>query len=150
MNTAITPSMGQKNWLKLIILSILWGGSFFFVEIVLTALPPLTIVLMRVMLAAIALWIIVLIRGNPIPRSLKLWGNFLSIGVLNNVLPFSLIVWGQTYISAGLASILNATTPLFMVIVAGLLLRDEKPTVNKWVGVVIGFVGIIVMANTVE
>ena len=142
---AKTHSMSSNSWAALIILSILWGGSFFLVEIALTALPPLTIVLTRVMLASVALWSIVLFRGSSIPRSLKMWGSFLVMGLLNNIFPFSLIVWGQTYISAGLASILNATTPLFTIVVAGLLLHDEKPTANKWMGVAIGFAGIVIM-----
>ena len=137
--------MGIKEWFMLIILSILWGGSFFFVEIAVSELPPLTIVLVRVALAAVALWLFILVTGISVPSSLAVWGNFLVMGLLNNVLPFSLIVWGQTHIASGLASILNATTPLFTVLVASALLQDEKITKNKFVGVVIGFFGTVVM-----
>ena len=144
-NVSLSHVMSGSNWAALVVLSILWGGSFFLIEIALTALPPLTIVLARVTLAAVALWSIVLIRGSSVPKSLKSWGSFLVMGLLNNIFPFSLIVWGQTHISAGLASILNATTPLFTVVVAGLLLHDEKPTANKWIGVAIGFAGIVIM-----
>ena len=105
----------------LVTLSILWGGSFFFVGVVVAELPPLTIVALRVGLAAITLWIIVLFMGLSLPKSPNVWVAFLIMGLLNNVIPFSLIVWGQTQIASGLASVLNATTPLFGVIVVGFL-----------------------------
>ena len=137
--------MGIKDWLLLILLSILWGGSFFFIELAVAELPPFTIVWARVALAAITLWSFVLVLGLPVPRSFAVWGSFLVMGLLSNVLPFSLIVWGQTHIASGLASLLNATTPLFTVLVAGALLADEQTTKNKIVGVAIGFLGTVVM-----
>ncbi|MEW5251366.1 DMT family transporter [Microbulbifer discodermiae] len=145
MNSPISASMGTKEWFMLIILSILWGGSFFFIEIAVSELPTLVIVLTRVSLAAIALWIFVLIARIRVPRTPSIWASFLTMGLLNNVLPFSLIVWGQIHIASGLASILNATTPLFTVLIASTFLRDEKATRNKLAGVVIGFIGTVVM-----
>lgn len=129
----------------LILLSMLWGGSFFFVGIVVTDLPPLTIVALRVGIAAITLWIIALMIGLRPPKELRVWGAFLGMGLLNNVVPFALIVWGQTQIASGLASILNAATPIFAVLVAGMLLPDERVTPLKLAGVGIGFVGVVVM-----
>ena len=145
MNNSINSTMGAREWAMLLTLSVLWGGSFFFVGVAVTALPPLTIVLMRVGLAALALWGVVAALGLRPPKSAKIWIAFFGMGVLNNVIPFSLIVWGQTQIASGLASILNATTPLFTVVVAGFLLADERMTANKIVGVVIGFAGAVVM-----
>ena len=104
--------MGPVEWLLLVTLSVLWGGSFFFAKVALAELPPFTVVLARVALAALALLLIVLASGQRLPRSPRLWGAFLVMGALNNLIPFSLIVWGQTEIASGLASILNATTPL--------------------------------------
>lgn len=132
----------------LVALSVLWGGSFFFVEVAVAVLPPLTIVFLRVGLAAIALWIFAFVTGLRPPRDPRIWSAFFLMGLLNNVVPFSLIVWGQTGIGAGLASILNATTPLFTVIVAGTLLSDERITSIKILGVIIGFVGVIVMIGS--
>lgn len=129
----------------LITLSILWGGSFFFVEVVVTELPPLTIVLLRVGLAAIALWIIASLIGLRPPTSARIWIAFLIMGMINNVIPFSLLVWGQTHIASGLAAILNATTPLFTVIVAGVFLTDEHITIPKLAGVAFGLIGVILM-----
>jgi drug/metabolite transporter (DMT)-like permease len=132
-------------WAMLIVLSMLWGGSFFFVGVVVTDLPPLTIVALRVGIAAITLWIIALMIGLRPPKELRVWGAFLGMGLLNNVVPFALIVWGQTQIASGLASIFNAATPIFAVVVAGILLPDERVTPLKLVGVGIGFVGVVVM-----
>lgn len=145
MTSSINHSMNSKVWAMLILLSILWGGSFFFVGVVVNDLPPLTIVTLRVGIAAFTLWGIAMMLGLRPPKSLKVWGAFLGMGLLNNVIPFALIVWGQTQIASGLASILNAATPIFTVVVAGILLPDERPTPLKLFGVVLGFVGVVVM-----
>ncbi|RDE19180.1 DMT family transporter [Motiliproteus coralliicola] len=137
--------MGAQEWALLILLSVLWGGSFFFVGVAVTELPPLTIVTLRVALAAAALWGIALAMGLRPPTSAKVWLAFAGMGLLNNAIPFALIVWGQTQIASGLASILNATTPLFTVVVAGLLLPDERATPLKLLGVALGFIGVVVM-----
>ena len=147
MLAAVNTIMNRREWAMLVTLSVLWGGSFFFAEIALKSLPPLTIVTLRVGLAAITLWLVVLALKLPIPNSPPIWIAFFTMGLLNNVLPFSLIVWGQSQISSGLAAILNATAPLFGVIVAGILLRDESATPLKITGVVIGFAGVIVMMD---
>jgi len=145
MKSSINTSMGAREWAMLLTLSVLWGGSFFFVEVVISELPPLTIVFLRVALAAVALWLFAIVIGLRPPMTIEAWTAFLIMGLLNNVIPFTLIVWGQTHIASGLASILNATTPLFTVIVAGILLADERTTPMKLIGVIIGFVGVILM-----
>jgi drug/metabolite transporter (DMT)-like permease len=145
MASSIKGSMGPCEWAMLLILSVLWGGSFFFVGVIVDDLPPLTIVTLRVGLAAITLWCIALALGLRPPGSAKVWNAFLGMGLLNNVIPFVLIVWGQTQIASGLASILNATTPLFTVVAAGMLLPDERATPLKLTGVAIGFVGVVVV-----
>lgn len=143
--TEITKTMGPAQWTTLVVLSVLWGGSFFFAEIALTALPPFTIVWLRVTLAAAALHLFLLARGTPVPYDPRLWGAFLVMGLINNVVPFSLLVWGQTQIASGLASILNATTPIFTVLVAHALTRDEKLTGGSVAGVLFGFAGVAAM-----
>lgn len=145
MTPSINSSMGLREWVMLITLSILWGGSFFFVGVAVADLPPLTIVTLRVGLAALTLWCIALAAGLRPPKRLGVWAAFLRIGVLNNVIPFTLIVWGQTQIASGVASILNAATPIFTVIVASILLPDERATPLKLAGVVTGFIGVVVM-----
>jgi drug/metabolite transporter (DMT)-like permease len=145
--SSINTDMGTREWLMLITLSVLWGGSFFFVGVAVTELPTLTIVTLRVGLAAVTLWVIALIMGLQPPKSIKIWLSFIAMGLLNNVIPFSFIVWGQAHIASGLASVLNATTPLFGVVVAGLLLADERATPMKLVGVVVGFIGVVMMVG---
>lgn len=138
-------SMGAVEWGMLVGLSLLWGGSFLFNGILVHELPPFTIVTARVALAAIALHVIVRVTGHSMPRDRQAWLAFFGMGFLNNVIPFLLIVWGQTHIASGLASILNATTPLFGVVVAHLLTSDEKMTGNRLVGVIVGFAGVALM-----
>ncbi len=138
-------SMGAVEWSMLVGLSILWGGSFLFNGILVRELPPFTIVTARVALAAVALHVIVRATGHAMPRDRKTWLAFFGMGFLNNVIPFLLIVWGQTHIASGLASILNATTPLFAVVVAHFLTEDEKMTGNRLIGVIFGFVGVALM-----
>jgi len=138
-------SMTPYEWYLLTILSIVWGGSFFFVGVAVDALPPLTIVALRVSLATFALLVVVYFAGLRMPASLKVWMAFIFMGFLNNALPFTLIVWGQRHIASGLASILNATTPLFTIVAAHFLTKDEKMTNNKIMGVIIGFAGVVIM-----
>lgn len=141
----ISRTMGPAQWTTLVILSILWGGSFFFAEVALAALPPFTIVLLRVGLAALALHVFLLATGARMRFDARLWGAFLVMGLINNVVPFSLLVWGQTQIASGLASILNAMTPIFTILVAHFLTSDEKMTGGRLAGVTIGFAGVAVM-----
>lgn len=138
-------SMKPTEWGMLILLSIFWGGSFFFVEIALRDFQPFTLVFLRVTLAALILIAVVYIRGQRMPASLRVWGAFLIMGALNNAIPFSLIVWGQTRIDSGVASILNATTPIFTVLLAHMLTSDERLTLKKFIGVLIGFLGVYIM-----
>jgi drug/metabolite transporter (DMT)-like permease len=143
--TTLNKTMGSLEWLLLIILSILWGGSFFFVGVAVKALPPLTIVVLRVGLAALALNLVVRVSGLQMPREWPLWKAFFGMGLLNNMIPFCLIVWGQTHIASGLASIFNATTPLFTVLVAHAFTKDEKLTGGRLSGILVGFAGVAVI-----
>ncbi len=145
MSETANRTMGLHNRGLIIILSILWGGSFFFVGVAVQEIPPLTIVLCRVTLASIILLTIVFLKGDKMPSTLALWGGFIVMGALNNLIPFSLIVWGQTHIESGLASILNGTTPIFSVILAHFLTKEERLTTNRVSGVLIGWVGVAVL-----
>src|SRR5579871_716905 len=112
------PAMGMREWTMLLALSVLWGGSFFFNGVAVRELPSFTLVWLRVATAAVALLAVMLLTGRRAPIEPRLWLAFLAMGLLNNALPFALIVWGQHRITSGLASILNATTPMFTVLVA--------------------------------
>jgi drug/metabolite transporter (DMT)-like permease len=137
--------MGPAEWALLLTLSILWGGSFFFAKVALAGLPPFTVVFGRVALAALALNGVVFASGRRMPTSARVWGAFAAMGILNNLVPFSLIVWGQTRIASGLASVLNATTPLFTAVLAHFLTRDERLTPGRLGGVLAGLTGVAVM-----
>lgn len=141
----MNKTMGKTEWIMLMALSVLWGGSFLFVGIAVSDIPPLTIVLVRVLLSAIALHVILKAMGYKFPTDKTILSAFLIMGLLNNAIPFSLIAYGQSHIASGLASILNATTPIFTVIVAHFLTTDEKLTGRKIAGVLIGFFGVAVM-----
>ncbi len=139
--------MGREAWILLIALSVLWGGSFFFAAYAVREVPPLTLVLARVSLAAIALIGFACLTGLRLPSDLKTWRSFFIMGLLNNCIPFSLIFWGQIYIASGLASIFNATTPLFTVVLVHFLTRDEKLTPARVFGVVCGIIGVAIMVG---
>jgi len=142
--TADDTRIDARDWSLLGLLSVLWGGSFFFNGVVLRELPPLTLVLLRVALASIILLPLLWIYRIDFPRSVRGWKPFFAIGLLNNVLPFSLIVVGQTTIPSGLASILNATTPLFTVVVMAAA-GEEKLHLRRIAGVIVGLIGVVIL-----
>lgn len=143
--TPVKERMGPLEWAMLLALAVVWGGSFFFNGIAVRELPVFTVVVSRVVLAALILLAVMRWRGEAMTRNLRVWRAFFIMGLLNNAIPFSLIVWGQQHIGSGVASILNASTPLFTVIFAHILTKDEPMTKGKFVGVMIGFVGVTVM-----
>ena len=136
--------MRGTDWLLLWTLSLLWGGSFLFVELALVGLTPLTIVWVRVALAAVLLAAVLRLSGQALPGR-QVWPALLVMGLLNNAIPFTLIVTAQTGITGALASVLNATTPIFTVLVAHFATRDERLTGAKLAGVGLGFGGVVVM-----
>jgi drug/metabolite transporter (DMT)-like permease len=145
MTVAGIGKMGLKEWALLIGLSVIWGGSFFFNKVAVGEMPPLTVVFGRVALGAMGLWILVYALGHRMPALGRTWGAFLVLGFMNNLVPFTLIVWGQSQIASGLASILNATTPLFAVFVAHIFTSDERMTPGKVSGVLLGLAGVAVL-----
>jgi len=142
---AQAPAMGGREWAMLLALAVLWGGSFFFNAVAVRDLPSFTLVWLRVAVAAVALLGVLRLLGHGMPTAGRVWAAFFGMGLLNNVVPFALIVWGQHHIASGLASILNATTPLFTVLVAHLLTSDERLTSLKAAGVAVGFAGAVFM-----
>ena len=139
--------MSLRVWIWLVSLSVLWGGSFFFAKVAVAEFRPLTVVFGRVALAAFALNLSLWLTGHSLFRRETPWAAFMIMGLLNNMIPFSLIFWGQTQVASGLASILNATTPLFALVVAHLATRDEKMNAAKLVALLIGFAGVTVLVG---
>lgn len=142
---AIPHRINAADWARLFLLGLIWGGSFFFAKIAVAEIPPLTLVLFRVAIAALALHIYLAARGISFALALPYAGSFFVLALVNNVIPFSLMFAGQTAIGAGLASVLNATTPFWTVIVANMLTADEKLTWNKMAGILLGIAGAAVM-----
>ena len=137
-------SISARAWGLMALLAVLWGAVFLSVRIALDESPPMTVVAHRVGWASVVLWAYVFARRMPLPRGARVWIGFAGMGLLNNVIPFSLMAWGQLYIPSGLTSIFNATTAIFGVLVASLLLADERLTRRKAIGVVIGFAGVVI------
>lgn len=137
--------MDRTAWIMLLALAAVWGGSFFFAEVALGEVPPLTITLHRVFWTIPILAVIVAMKRIPVPRKPRVWLGYLGMGALNNAIPFSLIFWGQVQIESGLASILNGTTAMFGAVVAGVFLADERLTARKLAGAALGLCGVAVI-----
>lgn len=137
-------TLSSRAWAELTLLACIWGGSFLAIRTALDEIGPLTVVLHRTVWAMLVLWIIVALRRTPLPRDKRIWGAFLVMGVLNNVIPFSLMAWGQLFVPTGLTSIFNAATAVFGIVVAALVFADERLTSRKLLGVGLGFVGVII------
>jgi drug/metabolite transporter (DMT)-like permease len=132
-------------WAELALLALIWGASFFSIAVALREMGPLTAVWHRVFWAALILWVVAAARGLRPPRDLTLWRDFAAMGLLNNVIPFSLMAWGQTRIETGLVAIFNAATAIFGALVAAALLREERLTRRRALGIGLGFAGVVLM-----
>jgi len=141
----IRAQMNGSDWLIMLVLAVIWGGAFFFIGVAVRHVPPMTYVWLRVTIAAVALWIFVKARGGSLDLPRQVWGSIVLLAILNNALPFTLFGWGQTHIASGLASILNATTPIWGVLVAHFFTVDERMTSRKIAGVLLGFGGVATM-----
>lgn len=139
-----TQRMSYLVWAEMALLALIWGGSFLAIRTALDEISVLASVTHRVMWAAVILWGVVLIRGHGVPRAPRVWGAFLVMGCLNNVIPFSLMAWGQLTIETGLTAILNATTAIWGVLVAAAVFKDERLSWTRAGGVLLGFSGVVV------
>jgi drug/metabolite transporter (DMT)-like permease len=137
-------SLSPRAWAELGLLSLLWGASFLSIRTTLDEVPVLTSVAHRVVWAAVALWLVVIVTRTPLPKRARVWGALLVMGMLNNVIPFTLMAWGQLHIETGLAAILNAATAVWGTLIAAAVFRDERLTVRKAAGVALGFGGVAV------
>ena len=137
--------MTIREWALIGLLSVFWGSSFFFMKFAVAEIPPLTIMAARISIAAVFLLIVSAVRRENLPNTWKNWGEFLIMGLLSNVIPFSLIIWGLQYIDSSLGSLLNATTPIFSVILVSILTKDDQLTPNRIIGVITGWFGVAVL-----
>ena len=137
-------SLSGRAWAEMLVLSLIWGGSFLSIRIALDEISPLMSIAHRVTWAMLVLWVVVAVMRIPLPQNPRIWFAFLVMGLLNNVIPFVLMAWGQLHIESGLTSILNAFTAVVGVVMAALFFSDERLTPRKIIGVVLGFFGVAV------
>jgi drug/metabolite transporter (DMT)-like permease len=141
----IRTQMNRGDWLILLALALIWGSAFFFISVAVHAIAPLTYVWLRLTIASAGLWLFLWWKGDRIALPRSVWGSIILLALLNNAIPFALFGWGQTHIASGLASILNATTPIWGVVVAHVFTRDERMSPRKIGGVLLGFGGVATM-----
>jgi drug/metabolite transporter (DMT)-like permease len=141
----INQEMTGREWGILLFLAVIWGGAFLFIGIAVRDVEPLTYVWLRLTIAALAMWLFLKFTGGRLGLPREVWGSILLLALLNNALPFTLFGWGQTHIASGLASILNATTPIWGVLVAHFFTADERMNPRKIAGVLLGFGGVATM-----
>lgn len=142
--------VSAKAWALLGLLSFIWGASFLFIELALLAMGPVTLVFFRVLVGGLTLAIILMMRLRRLPKSFSFWFGVFVMGFLNNVLPFTLISYGQVSITGGMASIINANTAFFGVIVAAIFIADERLNWHRFLGVLIGICGVIAVVGPAE
>jgi len=141
----IRAVMNRSDWTILLALAVIWGGAFLFISVAVSEVPPLTYVWLRLSIAALALWLFLRSRGGGFALPGSAWPAIVALALVNTVVPFTLFGWGQTQIASGLASILNATTPIWGVVVAHLFTSDERLTPRKLAGILLGFGGVALM-----
>jgi len=141
----INQQMVGREWGILLFLAVIWGGAFMFIGVAVRHVEPLTYVWLRLTIAAGAMFLFLKLKGHKLDLPREVWGSILLLALLNNALPFTLFGWGQTHIASGLASILNATTPIWGVLVAHFFTQDERMTPRKIAGVMLGFAGVATM-----
>ena len=139
--------MGNLEWGLLLLLSVIWGASYLFIRIAAQAVPPLTATFARVVVAAMVLGLALVLTRTAPPRTWTAWRDYLVMGFLNNVIPFSLIFWSQQHVGAGLASVFNATSPFWGLVIAHLWTTDEKLRANKFAGVLVGIAGVAILVG---
>lgn len=137
--------MKARDWLVFVLLGLTWGSSFFWIKIALEEIGPFLLVALRLLFGAATLALVVLVRRPALPRQWRFWTGVALIGFTNTALPFILISWGEQYIDSGVASILNGTTPLWTLIIAHFFIVEERITAQKLIGLLVGFVGIVVL-----
>ena len=137
--------MKIKQLMMLVLLAGLWGPSFLFIKVAVETIPPITLVLGRVSMAAVLLWIYLRLQGGQLPRDRRIWRHLAVIALIHNAIPFVLFSWSEQYIDSAIASILNGTTPLFTIVLAHFFTTDDHLTPAKLTGAMIGFGGLILL-----
>jgi len=137
--------MKLREWGAFILLGLVWGSSFLWIKVAVQEIGPVTLVALRLLIGSIGLLAVGLIWRPSFPRESKVWLALLLIGITNTVIPFVLISWGEVYIDSGVAAIVNGTVPLFTILIAHVFLHDDRITMVRGFGLLMGFVGVVVL-----
>lgn len=139
--------MKTKHWIVFITLGIIWSSSFLWIKIAVQEVGPITLVAYRVLFGLLFGLIVVFFQRAPWPRTVKIWFPILLLGIVNVAIPFFLISWGEQVIDSAVAAILDSTVPLFTIVIAHFLLHDDKMTVSKVLGLLLGFAGVVILMS---
>ncbi len=145
MISAMAARPTARDWMLFGLISFFWGSSYLFIKIGVETMPPLTLIAGRLFFGTLVLGAALLIVRSPLPRQRSVYAKLVFMACVNIVIPFSLITWGEQYIDSSLAAILQATTPLFTIVIASLALAEEAITLNRLVGLILGFGGVVVL-----
>jgi drug/metabolite transporter (DMT)-like permease len=143
----MTVRSSRVDWLLFLALGFMWGSSYLFIKFGVESLTPLTLVAGRLGIGFAFLVTVVALAREPLPREPRMYGHLLVMALINIVIPFYLITWAEQSVASSLASIFNSTVPLFVIVIAALFLHDEPITVNRLVGLVVGFVGVVILTS---
>jgi len=135
------------NWLLFLAMGVMWGSSYLFIKIGVETITPLTLIALRLAIGAALLGAVVVYLRERLPRDARTYGHLVVMSVVNIVIPFALITWAELTVPSSLAAVLTGTVPLFVIVIAALFLRDEPITVNRLVGLGVGFAGVVVLTN---
>jgi drug/metabolite transporter (DMT)-like permease len=143
----MTQQLAKANWLLFIALGFMWGSSYLFIKLAVDDFGTFTLVALRLLVGAILLWAVVLVTRQELPREPRIYGHLFVMGLVNIVIPFALITWAEQTVDSSLAAILTAPVPLFAIVIAPLFLHDEPIRVNGVVGLVVGFIGVVILTS---
>jgi len=135
------------DWLVFLALGFMWGSSYLFIKIGVETLTPFTLIALRLGIGLIVLATVVALAREPLPRDLRTYGHLVVMSVISIALPFYLITTAEQSTDSALAAIINGSVPLYTIVIAALVLHDEPITVNRLIGLVVGFVGVVVLVS---
>jgi drug/metabolite transporter (DMT)-like permease len=148
MSVNTSPTSSRNDWLLFLALGFLWGSSYLFIKIGVEAnLQPFTLIMARLFIGFLLLASVVIVAREALPRERRMYGHLAVMAVINIVVPFGLITWAESYVESSLAATLNAPVPLFVVLIAPLVLADERLTGSKLAGVIVGMIGVAVLVG---
>jgi drug/metabolite transporter (DMT)-like permease len=143
----MTQGSNRTNWLIFLLLGFVWGSSYLFIKLAVDDFGTFTLVALRLVVGAALLWTVVLVARQALPRERRIYGHLLVMAVINITIPFLLITWAEQSVESSLAAILTSPVPLFAIVLSALFLHDEPMRVNGLVGLVVGFVGVVIITS---